>query len=543
MPFFQSCKINKKLNKSYKIIQDKFYSKIASLKNNNPNEIKCVKVFWECFYRKQISKTTCYQSFVKGFKKHPLTRLTPRDCSTGGLLQSFAYLWNEENFPNETFYCCDINGLYSHAAINQSYNIGKYVTVVGQNLKNIQIKNNSFYYNDSRLFGTALVTVLAPKSLFCPFLIFKDMKKSVLILCRKCYLKKTKKCRHSDSEREFCGSYFIEELEFALLLGYKVTAIHECHAYFEQKPIFRMFLSILNYCKIKHSSYLSSKTEQEKKDYCNNLNDKMNFNEPFLLKPDNKPDPFRKHLFKMAANSLFGELQQRKDKVSTYTITDDEELNSFILEHKNEIQSIQCFEDVICQVTVSPKSSKIKDSLQTNCYLGSQIVANARIFFYKQIQKVLESKAKLFYIDTDGIFFSLPECSKNPLEISDATGDFKHVYEHVSSFHCLGPKNYIVCYIHNGETKTTTKVRGLNLDAPLLENILNQNTYRNYLLSFLKKETKNVKIPQIRTRYQKKKPFSRKTTLETVTFSNVINSCRFLKPKSPILTTLPYGFE
>ncbi len=68
----KSTKINIKLNKSYKVIQDKFYSKIASLKNNNPNEIKSVKVFWECFYRKQMSKTTSYQSFVKGFKKTPI---------------------------------------------------------------------------------------------------------------------------------------------------------------------------------------------------------------------------------------------------------------------------------------------------------------------------------------------------------------------------------------------------------------------------------------------------------------------------------------
>jgi len=346
--------------------------------------------------------------------------------------------------------------------MSESYNVGKYTVILGKQLKLVAIKSNKFYYGKSKLYGTALVTILAPKSLFCPFLIFKGNKKSALILCQKCYLKNMKKCSHSEAERQFFGSYFIEELEFAISLGYQVTAIHECHAYFEQQPIFQKFITILNYNKIKHSSYLSGKSEQEKQIYCNYLNEKMNFREPFLLNPVDEPDLFRKHLFKMASNTLFGKLQQRKDKIVTQTITDNDELNSFILEHPKEIQSIQCFEDLICQVSIKPKPSEIKDSLETNCYLGSQIVANARIFFYKQIQKVLESRGKLFYVDSDSIFFSLSKSSKNPLETSDATGDFKHVYKNVSDFYCLGPKNYIVAFVENGQVKTSTKVRGLN---------------------------------------------------------------------------------
>jgi len=540
----KSTTMNKKMNKTYLSLQEEFNSKVADLIANNPSKIESVKVFWECFYKKCISKTTLHDSFMKDFKSHPLKRLTPRDCSLGGLLQSFAYLWNQKEFSSETFYCCDINGLYSHVAMSESYNVGKYEVILGKQLKQVAIKSNKFYYGKKKLFGTALVTILPPKSLFCPFLLFKDNNnKSVLILCRKCYLKNMKKCYHSDADRQFFGSYFIEELEFALSLGYQVTAIHECHAYFEQQPILKKFITILNYNKIKHSSYLDGKSQQEKQSYCNYLNEKMNFREPFLLNPDDESDQFRKHLFKMASNSLFGKLQQRKDKINTHMITDDDDLNSFILEHSKEIQSIQCFEDRICQVSVKPKQSEIKNSIETNCYLGSQIVANARIFFYKQIQKVLESKGKLFYIDTDCIFFSISKNSKNPLTMSDATGDFKHVYQNVSDFYCLGPKNYIVAFVENGQIKTSTKVRGLNLNAHFVENILEPNTYRDYLLSFLLKETKIMKIPQSRTRSHKNIPFSRKTKLETVTFSNKINYCRYLNKKSPILSTLPFGYE
>jgi len=235
----KSTTMNKKTGKSYLTLQEEFNSKVASLIANNPSEIKSVKVFWECFYKKYISKTSLHGSFLKDFKSHPLKRLTPRDCSLVGLLQSFAYLWNQKQFPGETFYCCDINGLYSHVAISESYNVGKYTIILGTHLKLVEIKSNKFYYGKTKLYGTALVTILAPKSLFCPFLIYKDNQKSVLILCRKCYLKKMKKCSHSEAERQFFGSYFIEELEFALSLGYQVTAIHECHAYFEQQTHFQ----------------------------------------------------------------------------------------------------------------------------------------------------------------------------------------------------------------------------------------------------------------------------------------------------------------
>lgn len=566
--------VNKRINKTYQQLNDEFQLKVKSLLKNNSKEIKTVKVFWECYYNNQIAKSTVHKDFLLTFEKHPLKRLTPRDCSVGSYLQTFAYFWNQKKFCNESFYCCDINSLYPHAAISENYNVGKYVNLIGKELNLINVKENKFYFGNNKLYGTALVTVLPPQTLFCPFLITKvavpatknqrgaargaakgaarcsksnnsskSATKSVLTLCYTCYIRKIQNCTHSDRQRQFFGSYFIEELEFALLLGYKIVAIHECHAYFNQKPIFKNFVSILNYNKIKYSTYLNGKTDEEKKDYCRILNQKMNFQHPFQLHSEDKPNKFRKHLFKLAANSLFGKLQQRKDKIFTKTFLDDDQLEFFIKENKSSIESVQCFEDFVCQISIKPDLKEIGDSLKTNCYLGSQIVANARIFFYKQILKVVESKAKLFYVDTDSIFFSLPKDVPLPIEISDATGDFKHVYPNISDFYCLGPKNYIVAYNEEGISKISTKVRGLNLNAHSLVNILQPNTYRKYLKSFLNNKPQSKKIQQLRTRSIKKKPFTRKTKLEMVTFNNKITSCRYFKKKSSIFTTFPYGYK
>jgi len=539
----KSTTVNKRMGKSYSTLQTEFYSKLSDLKRHNPGDVKQVRVFWECFYKKKICKTKFASSFLGTFKKHPLKRLIPRDCVVGGLLQTFAFQWDSSSFPDETFYCCDMNGLYSHAAMTQKYNVGKYTVIIGKDTSKISTQGNKFFFENKEVYGTALVTVLPPKGLFYPFLTYKDNGKSVPILCLKCYKHKVKKCKHSDQEREFFGSFFIEELEFALHLGYKVKAFHEVHAYFEQEPVFQKFVSILDCMKLKFSTYLEGFDTDESKDllcYLNNY--QYHLPEPFKLTPQDSPNKFKRQLYKLAANSLYGKFQQRKDKLCTSLFYSDDELDSFVNLHKDRIQTLDCFEDVMCQVTIKPKLSDVPDSLDTNCYLGAQVVAHARIIFYKEIQKVLEKNAKLFYVDTDCIFFTLSKDQANPLLMSDYTGQFKHVFQNVTHFYCLGSKNYCISYLEDDKVLVTTKVKGLNLNASVAENSINADTYRNYLSSFLNKKTKSQKILQVRTRCQKKKPFSQKTKLETVTFSNKLNSCRFLKRKSPILTTFPCGY-
>jgi len=534
--------LNKRMNKSYQSLQREFFEKIDQLKQNNPDKIETVKVFWECFYKKQISGSPDHKLFLKSYVKHPLRRLVPRDCGKGGLTQAFALSWNQQENSDETFYCCDINGLYSHVAMAKMYNVGEYQILIGKALKEISQQNGKLFFEGKKLYGTALISFVPPRNLFVPFLIYKHEQSSVLILCRKCFLKKSKTCKHSDSERTLTGSYFIEEIEFAMTLGYRITAIHECHAYFDQGPVFKKFISILSYYKTKFSPFLEKVETDKRAEHCKRLNEKMNFEIPFLLTPNDQPDSFKKYLFKLAANSLFGKMQQRKDKPSVHTVTENEELERILADNKEDILSIEAFNDMICQVSVKQKENKLQDSQRTNCYLGSQVVALARIYFYEQILKVLECKGTLFYVDTDCIFFSLKKHLQNPLDMSEAIGDFKSVYSQISHFYCLGPKNYTIASLAGGKTSVTTKVRGLNLNSPVAEHVVNSFTHKTYLKSFLKKNLLTLKVPQLRTRRVKKHLFSSKTQLEFLSFSNTINTQRFFIRKSSSLSTLPYGF-
>lgn len=536
--------INKRMNESYESLQAAFYDKVTKLLQNNSLKIKEVKVFWECFFHHSLKKSENYVNFKKTFKKHPLERLVPRSVCKGGFNQSFALSWSKERFPDQTFYSCDINGLYSHVAMNQSFNVGKYQVLIGKATNNITIQNGQFYYTDKRIFGVMQVTILPPKRLYFPFLTFRFKDRSVLTLCKKCAVKQIKKCNHKNPDREFFGCYFVEELEFALLLGYEILAIHECHAYFDQKPIFTNFVSLLNYNKIKYSDYLKTTTNELQKElYCKSLNDKLHLSEPNLLQPLDKPNSYKQFLYKLAANSFFGKFQQRKDKLTTLFVGDDDELAKVVEKNACKIQGINCFEDRICNIVLKPEKKEIKDSLNENCYLGAQIVALARIYFYKQIQKVLEvPNSQLFYCDTDSLFFSLPKNVENPLEMSDATGDFKNVYKNVQNFYCLGPKNYTVSCLIENQIQVSTKVRGLNLNSHNLNQTLDSAVYENFLRSFTKNQSQKIKISQNRTRKCTFRPYSCKTKLETVSFTNKINSQRFVDKKSSILKTFPFGY-
>jgi hypothetical protein len=74
------------------------------------------------------------------------------------------------------------------------------------------------------------------------------------------------------------------------------------------------------------------------------------------------------------------------------------------------------------------------------------LTAYARQKIYESIQ-VVSDCGKLFYTDTDCIFFSMPKNQIVPLPISDAVGHFKNIYPgEILSFFALGPKNYQITY-------------------------------------------------------------------------------------------------
>jgi len=533
---FDNCLINPKatestknpFGKSYKELNDSFLIKMQSLLSNNA-DIDEVVIRWECHYRK-LREDLFIQNFLQTkFKFHPLYRLRPRSCVRGAFFDVYALQWSEKLFPDETMYYLDVNGLYSYCAMKFKYMIGKYYIVIGQDVDKIQIVNNKLVYLNTPMIGSILVTILPPKNLRFPFLLYRTKDgKTINTLCTLCSEKKISNCNHSDFDRALTGCYMISEIEFSLTLGYKILYIHECHFYEQSDYILKDFVQILNFLKTKHSNVLLSKKScKDKQDYCNLLNKEMDLSDPFLLTPLNiKYNKTKRTFFKLMANSLFGKLEQRNDKSQTLYVSKHSDLEEIFFSD-NKIIDIFCLNDTMCQVEVKPNVLKLPPNRKTNCYIGAQVTAYARETIYKHLQTLLTQNAEIYQIDCDSIIFTLPKSSAVLLPISDCVGHFKNeIQGRIVSYYSLGPKNYSISFCNQqNQYETLSKV---------------SETFKYYVDQFVKGKKENIKIKQQRNRGNFKK-MKINSTIENVTFRNDLFDRRILKTNTLNYATYPYG--
>ena len=535
-------------NKSYQEINDVFNKKIALLLLNNPDEIKKVTIVWECQYLQERGNDLELKTFLDTtFQKRPLQRLRPCTAVRGSFTECYALKWLQSENPSDLFYCLDFNGMYSHIGLTSKFGVGAYKIIVGNDLKYINLKNGQFYFkNDvNYMVGVMMVSILPPKNLFYPFLPYRlNDESSIFTLCAKCSENETKNCSHSDIERSFISVYFISELVFALQLGYKINEIYECH-YFEKSDfILRDFINKLACLKLQNSNLFSNLTTiEEKESYCDYLNAVMQFSEPFKLKVDNVQfNETKRNLYKTMMNSIFGKLEQRSDKPKTVYVNSQEELEKYYFSDST-ITSIYCINNDVCELELKTPNEKLPPNRENNSYIGGEIVAYGRILMYQTIQKI-DSIGKIFYVDCDSCFFTLPKSVQNPLEVSDAFGAFKNVFKgEILSFFCIGPKNYAICYkTENNKVKHVTKIKGLSLSSYYLQNEINTSTFNYFMSKYLTEEIEKKQIAQLRCRKEKK---SRKVfkKLEIVRFSNQITNRRIVIKNCKYATTVPFGFK
>lgn len=521
---------------TYKEINDAFWSKMNALILNNPKYIDKITITWECSFYK-IKSTERFQLFSqKCLKKHPLVRLCARDCFRGAYFDVCAHKWSRLSFPDEKLYFLDIVGLYSHVTMTNTFMTGKYKIVIGEDLTNLKITNNCFYYKDLRISGAILLTILPPQNLLHPFLMYKTKQgRTVLTLCRSCCETFSKNCKHNCDQRSLTGSYMISEIEFSLNLGYRIIDIFECHAYFESDLIFRPFVQALTYFKQINSLDKKSATIE----LCNKLNENLEDSDFKYEHSAFNYNPSKRNLHKFLANSLFGKIGQRSDYKRTVYVSSQEELEALYFS-TDQIEEITCLNDAICQVVVKPLLKRSIPNRNANCYLAAQVTAYARAEIYRHIMTVkLNPNAVIYYIDCDCIVFSLPEADQCPLTISPKCGDFKIEYDEISNFLTLGTKSYIMCFTKDEVPQRICKVKGLQLNYSGEK--IDEKLFEFYIDAFLKKKNVTSLIEQNHyvgdfkhMRSHLKQKF--------VSFSNNISVPRILMNNQRV-TSVPYGYN
>jgi len=446
---------------------------------------------------------------------------------------------------NETLYFYDVNGLYSYCAINFQYFVGKYEVLIGKEIENISLSNDNFMYKNELMYGTMLVTIVAPKNLFLPYLLYRTVDgKTINTLCSKCCESYLTNCNHSEKERAITGTYFTSEIIYAVKNNYKLLYIHECHKYDNQKPLLKDFIKILNFLKVENSDCLKDcKTLNEKIEYCDYLNKEMELTEPYKLSFENlKNNPSKRSFYKLMANSFFGKFAQKYNKSKTLFAANQFELEEIYFAY-DEIRDIFCLNDQICQVQVKPNELKLPPNRSGNCYLAGQITAYARQIMHEHLTNVRNAGATLFHTDTDSICFSLPNNQTNPLMVSDAVGHFKNEIDgNIVSYYSLGSKNYVIVFEKNGVLKSITKSKGLSLTSNLNEQRITSTVFRHYIEQFSKEISEKKEVNQLRYKRQKLNHFQIEPTLEPLTFTNDISKKRFVSLTTSNYVTYPYGY-
>jgi len=458
----------------------------------------------------------------------------------------YALKWSEAMFPNEIFYCVDLNGMYSWCACAFRYPIGKYNVLIGKDISNVTIKDNLLYIQDKHLMGSIMLTILPPSDLEQPFLMYRKKNgTTILALCKECAENENVLCKHDDKTRSFTATYMISEVEFALTLGYEIINIHEIHYFLESDFILKDFVKKLNVFKLQSTDcFQNCQTDLEKENLCTLVNDRMELNHPDCITSQNvKPNQAKKNFYKLMCNSLFGKFIQRNDKSQIKYINHQDELND--LYYKGiKIEDFFCVNENVCMINTSKNVLKLPPNRSQNIYVGNQVTAYARQVIYQHMLKLKEiPQCQLYQIECDSLFFSLPKNVKCDLNFSPALGDFKQVYDgSITGFYSLGQKQYCVNYVNNDSLQSIFKVSGLCLKNKFNSEQVNENTFETFLDKFIegsncskvflqsKKQSDFVNLKVIS--YQQK-----------YTLTNKLSSKRFVNVFDDRLKSYPFGFK
>lgn len=385
---------------------------------------------------------------------------------------------------------------------------------------------------------------MCPQNLKNPFLLIRNKdERSLAPNCFSCGFKslqnsKINSCKHNIFDRALNGTYCISEINFALSLGYKILKIFSCIIYEDNEPILRNFLSVLGFEKLTSSNF-------EPNFDLDKMKNKMFF------KKDLKPEMFKeskqkRNFIKLALNSFLGKFSQRSDHIINKIVSSESEISKYFYSKTFEITSLFAINENFCQIQLKRKrKTLIPPNLKGNCILGAHVVAFAREFMHKKMMDLEKIGAKIFYIDTDSLIFSLKKNQLIPFDFSLCFGDFKFEIpesNQILNYFSLGPKNFAIQFeTENGVIKDLVKLRGVTLTNITNKKIVDSNLYDFYLKQFLKNKKVNKAIPQVRKRTSKYKKIKIQT-FEKTFFTNSIKSKRIINKQCKHLSSFPFGY-
>ena len=420
-------------------------------------------------YECQLNKNKEFQKFAKDFDQEIVEPLNPRDSFYGGRTNATKLLYKFKE--NECGRYVDFCSLYPTVQYYKKYPISHPTKI-----------HNPEKYCKS-WYGLIKCKVIPPRKLYHPVLPQRikvnSYEKLVFTLCKTCAeTRNQNKCKHTDTQRSFIGTWTTDEVSKAHEKGYKILRIYEVwHFAKSTDTLFKGYIRRFMKIKLESSSY-NFKTKEEESSFKTKIKDSLDIDvEKFRFNAG------LRSIAKLCLNSLWGKFGQRNNMSQTKYVSDVSEFYEILLDDKLSNKNIQFINDDMVQMTYNFKDQFVDNSNNTNIYIACFTTSHARLMLYDKLDYLNE---KVLYFDTDSIIYA-DDNTKN-IETGDMLGDMTDEIsgKGISSFVSTGPKSYSFKY-GDGEQKSAIKGFTLNHEN---NNLLNHDS----LSKIVKRQIRKITI-------------------------------------------------
>jgi hypothetical protein len=414
-----------------------------------------VEQVWECDWLKRKSQDMFVQHFLDEHQNEveAIKRLDPREAYRGGKSEMYKFIVNSEiqmvdfvsQYPTSMLgTSADPYDLEGESSVEWFMPVGSPTIYFFESL------TECYDLSQGKL-GVCKVQILPPRSLYAPFLSYRVRSSlcaqayEVLYgLCKRCMdFRSMEPCHHSDCERSFIGVWTIEEIRYAISLGYKVLRWFEVWEYpSKSSSIFRDFIIPFMVNKIcsKAKGLVQDGTFTEK-----GL-DVVKYLEKDILHRSVTPqefvdNPARRTVAKLIQNAFTGKWGQKENYGNSVTFFENNLHECHKLLHDGNViikfAEVLNNEGTIVQVDYIPREGSTTGHLRKNDHIVAHITAYGRIMLNK-LENVLDNN--LIYCDTDSAYHIKMDTQK--YKVGFKTGDLELELPLGKNWRGLGRKSY-----------------------------------------------------------------------------------------------------
>ena len=350
-------------------------------------------------------------------------------------------------------------------------------------------------------------------------------EKLIFTLCNKCAKTRNQsKCKHTESQRSFIGTFTTDEVSKAVDKGYKVIEVYEVwHFAKTSDDLFKEYIRRFMKIKLESSKY-DFKTKEEEAIFKAKIKDSLDINvEKFEYNAG------LRSISKLCLNSLWGKFGQRNNMSQIKYVTDVSEFYEILLDDKLANKNFQFINDDMVQMTYNFKDQFVDNSNNTNIFIACFTTSHARLMLYDKLDYLNE---KVLYFDTDSIIYVDDNTKK--IETGDMLGDMTDELsgKGISSFVSTGPKSYSLKY---GDNDEKSAIKGFTLNH---ENstILNHDSMRK----IVKKQIRELTIVNENKITRQNREIVNRYTEKVFKFGYDKRVIRHVNENH--IDTLPYGY-